>query len=286
MPLGNGGFTSSGCINFVSIVFCIYRCENGSTGSSDLHPWRSSQREARSSIRSSTWSQRGDGHAQNDSWAQNDCCLSFSAVIFPCLVLSAFSLCESTSFPKSTNVSSKKLIIFASDISCMSLSLILNYSWEVDSVVPISACLMESETYWVKFSKFASPVAMMSVSRKDRLASHQVKKGKLSVEALTRTLIFNYWLLTFCDAECAQCPWKLTQPCTGWCTGGRTACPVCRWPGWWCAGGRKDRLWMLVCWRKSLPRWWEAGAPNKLSSGDRRSSQIRSTGNILQVIKP
>lgn len=36
------------------------------------------------------------------------------------------------------------------------LSLILNYSWEGDSVVLISACLMKSETYWDKFSKFAS----------------------------------------------------------------------------------------------------------------------------------
>lgn len=58
-------------------------------------------------------------------------------------------------------VSSKKLIFFASHILCMSLflSLILNYSWEVDNVVLISACLMKSETSWVKFSKFASPVA-------------------------------------------------------------------------------------------------------------------------------
>lgn len=30
-----------------------------------------------------------------------------TAVIFPCLILSTFSLCESTSFPKSINVSSK-----------------------------------------------------------------------------------------------------------------------------------------------------------------------------------
>lgn len=66
------------------------------------------------------------------------------------------------------------------------LSLILNFSWEVDNVVLISACLTKSETYWVKFSKFASPVATMSESRKDRAASYQV-----SVSALTRTLIFS-----------------------------------------------------------------------------------------------
>lgn len=108
-----------------------------------------------------------------------------TAVISPRLVLSAFSLCESTSFPSLLMFkgSSKRFISFASDVLCMSLflSLILNYSWEVDSVVLISACLMRSETYWVKFSKFASPVAMMTVSRKDRMASHQVEKGKLSV---------------------------------------------------------------------------------------------------------
>lgn len=85
------------------------------------------------------------------------------SVIFPFLVLSAFSLRESTSFPSLLmfKVSSKKLIFFASYILCVSLflSLILNYSWEVDNVVLISACLMKSETSWVKFSKFASPVA-------------------------------------------------------------------------------------------------------------------------------
>lgn len=78
---------------------------------------------------------------------------------------------------------SRKKLIFASDVLCMSLflSLILNCVWEVDNAVLISACLMKSEAYRVKFSKFASPVAMMTVSRKDRMASHQVEKGKLSV---------------------------------------------------------------------------------------------------------
>lgn len=107
-----------------------------------------------------------------------------TAGIFPCLVLSAFPLCDSTSFPSLLmfKVSPKKFI-FISDILGMSLflSLILNYSWEVDNIVLISACLMKSETYWAKFSKFTSPVAMMSVSRKDRMASPQVEKGKLSV---------------------------------------------------------------------------------------------------------
>lgn len=101
--------------------------------------------------------------------------------ILPCLVLSAFPPCESTSFPNLLMFkASFKKIIFVSDILWVSLflSLILNYSWELDN---ISACLMKSEAYWVKFSKFASPVAMTAVSRQDRMASHQVEKGKLSV---------------------------------------------------------------------------------------------------------
>lgn len=70
------------------------------------------------------------------------------SVLFLCLIPSVFSLHEFTSFPSLLmfKVSSKKLTVFTASMLCISLilSLILNYSKEVDNVVLIFACLMKS----------------------------------------------------------------------------------------------------------------------------------------------
>lgn len=142
-PLGNRNhLSSSGCINSVPIVFCIYKYENGSMGSNGLHPWRSSRRKVQSSIQNSTYRQRGNGHTWSDL-------LTFLFIGF-LYFLSAISQHESSCLPGFLifKLSSQRLIIFTANTLCVSL--ILNYDREVNNLLLL--VLWKVITYLIKFS--------------------------------------------------------------------------------------------------------------------------------------